>query len=136
MNAMEKAAWTELSVSVVAVALATSLYPWLGSRATSAFALLALVVLGYAFIRPRDNRILTDERDREIAARATRLGVGTTWMTLITVLALVTTWESYSGSHAVSTGFLNWLIWIQFALFFGIRGLASVVMYRRQQHAA
>jgi len=136
MNAMEKAAWTELSVSVVAVALATALTPWLGSRATSAFALMALVMLGYFFIRPRGNRVVIDERDREIAARATSIGVGTAWMMVFVVLALATTWASYSGAHAVSTGFLNWLIWMQFAVCFGVRGLATVVMYRRQQHAA
>lgn len=136
MNAMEKAAWTELLVSVVAVVVATALSPWLGSRATGAFALMALVVLGYVFIRPRGNRVVVDERDREIAAWASRVGVGTAWTMLFVVLTLATTWASYSGAHAVSTGFLNWLIWIQFAVCFGARGLAAVVMYRRQQHAA
>lgn len=136
MNAMEKAAWMELSVSVVAVAVATGLSPWLGSRATGAFALMALVVLAYVFIRPRGNRIVVDERDREIAGRATSIGVGTAWMTLLIVVALATTWASYSGVHAVGTTFLNWLVWVQFALCFGIRGLAAIVMYRRQRHAA
>ena len=135
MNAMEKVAWTELIVSVVAVAVATLLSPWLGSRATSAFALLALIVLGYAFIRPRGHRIVVDERDREIERRATRIGVGTAWMTLSAVLATATVWSNYSNIHAVSTGFLNWLIWVQFAICYGTKGLASVVMYRRQQHA-
>ena len=33
-------------------------------------------------------------------------------------------------------GFLNWLIWINFVLCLGMRGLAAVLLYRRQQHAA
>ena len=136
MNAMEKVAWTELVVSVAAVAVATLLFPWLGSRATSAFALLALITLSVVFVRRRGNRIVVDERDREIQRRATSISVGTAWMTLVTALAVATSWSSYSNTHAVSTGFLNWLIWVQFAFCFGMKGLASVVMYRRQQHAA
>ena len=45
-------------------------------------------------------------------------------------------WASYSGNHAVSTRFLNWLIWAQFALCYGTKGLVAVVRYRRQQVAA
>ena len=136
MNAMEKVAWTQMLVSVVAVVVASSLYPWLGSHATSAFALLALIGFSGVFLRQRGNRVVTDERDREIERKATSIGVGTAWMTLVTAVILATAWSSYSDAHAVSTGFLNWLIWIQFATCFGIKGLAAVVMYRRQQHAA
>ncbi len=136
MNAMEKVAWTELVVSAVAVAVATLLSPWLGSAATSAFALLALIMLGAVFVRRRGDRTVIDERDRQIEKRATSIGVGTAWMTLFTALALATVWSSYSNAHAVSTEFLNWLIWVQFAICYGMKGLASVVMYRRQQHAA
>ena len=120
----------------MAVALATLLYPWLGSRATSAFALMALIALSYVFIRPRDNRIVIDERDREIAKRATSIGVATAWFTLSAALATATVWSSYSNTHVVSTAFLNWLIWVQFSICYGMKGLASVVMYRRQQHVA
>jgi len=137
MNAMEKVAWTDLTVSVVAVAAATLLVPWLGSRATSAFALLALTaMLSVFFMRPRGNRIVIDERDQEIAKKATSVGVGTAWFTLSAAVATATVWASYSNTHEVSTVFLNWLIWVQFAICFGVKGLASVVMYRRQRHAS
>ena len=137
MNAMEKVAWTELIVSVVAVVVATLLVPWLGSRASgSGFSLLGLIALSYVFIRPRGNRIVIDERDREIAKRATSVGVGTAWFTLSAAVATATVWASYSNTHAVSTVFLNWLIWVQFAICYGVKGLASVVMYRRQRHAS
>ena len=45
-------------------------------------------------------------------------------------------WSVYTQIYSVSTAFLNWLIWIQFAICYGTQGLAMVVMYRRQQHAA
>ena len=136
MNAMEKVAWTELVVSVAAVAVAALLIPWLGPRATGGFGLLGLLGLSIVFVRRRGNRVVIDERDREIDRRATRIGVGTAWMTLFTALIAATLWANYSHADSVSTGFLNWLIWLQFAICYGIKGLVAVVMYRRQQHAA
>lgn len=135
MNAMEKVAWTELLVAVSAVVAATLLFPWFGTRASGAFGLLGLLVLSVFFVRGRGNRVLIDERDREIERRATRVGVGTAWMVLFTALIAATLWASYSQAHAVSTALLNWLIWIQFAVCYGVKGLAAVLMYRRQ-HAA
>jgi hypothetical protein len=137
MNAMEKVAWTELVVSVAATVLASLLIPWLGSQAAaSGFALLGLIGLSGALLRRRGNRVVVDERDREIARRATSIGVGTAWMSLFMTLIAATMWSSYTQTHSVSTAFLNWLIWIQFAICYGTQGLVMVVMYRRQQHAA
>jgi hypothetical protein len=136
MNAMEKVAWTELLVSVVAVGVVTLLFPWLGSRATGAFGLLALIALSVVFARRRGNRIVIDERDREIERRATSMGVGSAWMALFTALIAATLWANYSHTNAVSTEFLNWLLWTQFAICYGVKGLVAVFMYRRQARAA
>lgn len=135
MNAMEKVAWTNLLVSAVAVVVATAMVPLLGSAATSFFALLALIPLGMIFLRQRGARVVVDERDREIDRRAGTIAVGTAWMLLAFVLAAATMWGNYTQAHAVPTAFSNWLIWIQFATCFGVRGLVAVVLYRRQ-HAA
>ena len=135
MNAMEKVAWTELVVSVSAVTVATLLFPWLGHRATGGFGLLGLLVLSIVFVRQRGNQVVVDERDREIERRATRIGVGTAWMTLFTALIAATLWANYSHINAVSTRFLIWLIWVQFAICYGTKGLVAVIMYRRQQRA-
>ena len=136
MNAMEKVAWTELGVSVAAVVLASLLIPWGSQTATSAFALLGLIGFTGVFLRQRGNRVAVDERDREIARRATSIGVGTAWMSLFMTLIAATMWSGYTQTYSVSTAFLNWLIWIQFAVCYGTQGLVMVVMYRRQQHAA
>jgi hypothetical protein len=137
MNAMEKVAWTELIVSVVAVIAASLLVPWIGPEAAvSGFALLALIALSGLYLRRRGDRVVIDERDREIARRATGIGVGTAWMTLFMALIAATLWSSQSQTHAVSTVFLNWLIWVQGAICYGTQGLVAIVMYRRQRHAA
>ena len=136
MNAMEKVAWTELVVSLAAVALVSLLFPWLGSRAAGGFAILGLIVLSVVFTRRRNQRVVIDERDREIESRARRIGVETSWMTLLIVLAATTLWSNYRDQHAVSTAILNWLIWTQLAMYFGVKGLAAVIAYRRQPHAS
>ncbi len=79
---------------------------------------------------------MVDERDNEIRRRASAIGIGTAWLTLAGALIAATIWASSSDSHAVSTVFLNWLIWMQFAICYGVTGLASIVLYRRQRHAA
>jgi uncharacterized membrane protein len=136
MNAMQKVAWTELIVSVAAVVVVSLLFPFIGSRATGAFAILGLVALGALFLRRRGDRVVVDERDRQIERRATSIAVNTTWLSLVAALAVANLWSNYVEIHAVSSGFLNWLIWIQFAVCYGIKGLAGVVLYQRQEHAA
>jgi hypothetical protein len=136
MNAMQKVAWTELVVSVAAVAAATLLIPWLGQGAAGAFGLLGLLGLSVVFVRRRGNRVVVDERDREIEASATRIGVGVAWMTLFMALIVATLRANCFQTNTVSTTFLTWLIWVQFAICYGVKGLVAVILYRRQQLAA
>ena len=136
MNAMEKVAWTEFLVSVLAVVVVTCLYPWLGERASGAFGLLGLMVFGALFLRRHGSRVVVDERDRQIAQRATSIGVSSAWMTLLLALIAAGLWSNYLRIGAVSTSFLNWLTWTQFAVCYGVKGLVAIIAYRRQPHAS
>ena len=136
MNAMEKVAWTELIVSVAAVAAAAALIPWLGNRASSAFALLGLIVCSLWFLRTRGPRVVVDERDREIERRATKFGVEAAWMATFLALIALVLWSSLYNQGVVATRVLTWLVWIQFAICYGVKGLVGVMSYRRQRHAA
>jgi hypothetical protein len=136
VNAMEKVAWIELVVSVAAVVVVTLLFPWLGFGAFGGFALLALTAVGAVFVRQRGSRVVVDERDRQIERRATTIGIRAAWGMLWSALLVATLWSSYANEAAVSTTFLTWLLWIQFAVCYGIKGLAGVLMYRRQRRAA
>jgi hypothetical protein len=78
---------------------------------------------------------VVDERDREIEQKATYIGVAMAWTTLFTVLIAAVLWCTFSSAETVSTRFLSWLIWIQFAICYGGKGLAALTMYRRR-HAA
>ncbi|HTU27043.1 MAG TPA: hypothetical protein VMF30_16670 [Pirellulales bacterium] len=136
MNANEKAAWTELIVSLAACGVALALAPFLGNAATSGFALLGLLPLSWLFFRRRGGEVMTDERDDEIDRRAKYLSALAGWFTLLLAVIGLTMWSNFAGDHTVRTWVLNWLVWVQFVVVCGGHGLASVVLYRRQAHAA
>ena len=136
MNAMEKVAWTELIVSVAAVAAAAALIPWLGNRASSAFALLGLIVCSLWFLRTRGPRVVVDERDREIERRAPQFRGEAAWVATFLALIALVLWSSLYNQGVVATRVLTWLVWIQFAICYGVKGLVGVMSYRRQRHAA
>ena len=135
MTAMEKVAWTELLVSVAAVVVASVLFPWLGGKAHVGFGLLGLVVCSVWFVRRRGQRVVIDERDRAIEQRATQLGVQAAWMALFLALIALVLWSSYFNDKVVATRLLTWLIWIQFAICYGVKGLVGILAYRRQRIA-
>ena len=135
MNAMEKVSWAELLVSVVALAAVGLLVPWLGDSAIGAFGLLGLLGFTVLFLRKRGNQVLADERDTQIQRMATSFGIGAAWFTLFLVLTFVIVWSGYQERSVVPTRVLTWLIWISFAVLYGVKGLAGVVLYRRH-HAA
>ncbi|MCA9412945.1 MAG: DUF2178 domain-containing protein [Candidatus Omnitrophica bacterium] len=136
MTGMEKVAWTELIVSLVTVIVVIALVPWLGTSAQAGFAIMGFVAFGYFFIRRRGSRVVTDERDSEIEQKAIRYGVSVAWTALFTSLILVIAW---SGTHEISEvpiALLSWLLWSQFVIAYGVKGLSGVLMHRRQRIAA
>lgn len=136
MNAMQKVAWTEAIVSFAVLGLVCVLFPWLGHRARGSFGLLGILGFTMLFLRKRGPQVIVDERDREIERLATAMGVGTAWMFLFGTLIVITMWSAYHHTEMVSTIILEWLIWVQFSVCYGIKGLVAIVQYRKQQHAA
>jgi hypothetical protein len=135
MNAMEKVAWTELIVSVLAVVVVAALFPWLGNKAHAGFGLLGFLVVSLWFVKQRGQTVTIDERDRNIERRATALGIGTAWQATFLSLICLVLWSSYSNDKVVPTAILTWLVWIQFSICYGVKGLVGVLMYRKQNHA-
>lgn len=133
-TANEKLAWTELIVSLTTLVIVCLLVPFLGDRASGAFGLLAFLVAGMWFVRKQGNKIVKDERDREIEVRANLLGIGSAWMLLLLALIGLVLWSSSSNDSQVPTSYLNWLVWIQFALWAAVRGLVGILSYRAQRH--
>lgn len=133
MTGMEKLIWTEFLVALGSALLVALLYPWLKDGAAGGFGLMGLMVLGAYFIKRRGS--IVDERDLKIELDARLFGVGSAWMVLLLGLIGITQWANYH--HApVSIRLLNWLIWISFAVCYLVKGLAGIIAYRRQSHAA
>jgi len=135
MTAMEKVAWTELLISLFTMAMAAALYPWLGNGAAGAFGFLGFVACGILFLRKRGNKVVVDERDREIERQATQTGIHTAWMILFMALIVIVLWASQTEDKVIATGVLMWLVWIQFAILYGVKGLVAVLLYRSQRRA-
>lgn len=135
MNAVEKVAWTELTVSVVATIVVLALYPWLGQAAMGGFGLLGLLGITPLFLRKRGNKVVRDERDVEIEKLSSWFGFGTAWVLLMISMAAITMWHSHL-QRDVSTGLLSALIWTQFALCYAIKGATTVIQYRGTNRAA
>ena len=135
MNAVEKSAWTELVVVVVAVVATVTALPYLGHLSASWFALLAFLPLGMFFFRKRGDQVIVDERDREIQQKATNIGVQAAWMGTFMALIAVSMAHGYA-KEAVPTPYLNWIIWLQFAGCYGVRALFTIFSYRGQHSAA
>ncbi|MCA9266169.1 MAG: hypothetical protein KDA60_20055 [Planctomycetales bacterium] len=136
MSAGEKVSWLELVVSVSAMIVVTALYPWLGDGATGAFGLLGLLGFTTVLLRRRGDRIVVDERDREIGERGTKFGVLTAWMMLFLTLIGVVLWSASRHQASVSVTWLTWLLWVQFALCYAVKGMVGVLSYRGDRHAA
>jgi uncharacterized membrane protein len=135
MNAVEKVAWTELIVSVVAVVVVLALYPWMGNAATGGFGLLGLLGMTPLFLRKRGNQVVRDERDAKIEKLSSWIGFGTGWLVMMLSLAVITMWH-VGQRRDVSTGLLNALIWTQFALCYAIKGATTLIQYRGSSRAA
>ncbi len=135
MTPMEKVAWLELLVCGIAFAIVLALYPWLGNSATGAFGLFGFLACGAWFLRKRGTRVVIDERDREIERQATRRGIETAWMFLFLSLIAFSMWSNIKGDGNLDATVINWLIWLQFAICYGVKGSVAVWKYRKQRHA-
>lgn len=136
MNAMERAAWFDLIVSVVALAAVTALFPWLGNGAAGAFGILGLVGGAYWIVRRSGPGVAIDERDRAIDAKARFAGVTAGWQVLLLALIVIVLVADYRGAKQVPLTLIVWLIPFHCAICYGVKGLVGVLSYRRQSRAA
>ncbi|MDA7888467.1 hypothetical protein N9A86_03720 [Akkermansiaceae bacterium] len=136
LSAMEKAAWTEFLVSLFTIVIVAITYPWLGDKATGGFGFMAFVTCGMWFLRGKRKETQVDERDHDIDRNSRLVSVSITWMFLVLTLIATVLWNGHLDNRTISLSTLNWLVWIQFALFFLVHGMISIISYRKQRHAS
>ena len=135
MNALQKVAWTELIVSILALTSVLILYPWFGDRATAGFGLLGLLGLAPLFMIRRGDKILSDERDQDIELRSKFYGFGTAWVFLFLSLIAIAMWHSYHELD-VPTKYVFAVVWMQFVVCYGVKGAVALHFYRGSRRAA
>lgn len=136
MTAMEKVAWTEFLIATTAALTGAIAIPWMGNAALGFFGLLGFVAFGLLFLRGGRSVPIVDERDRAIERQAVFLGIMAAWMTLFLGLLTVVLWSGGAPAQQVSTTPLVWLLWVQFAISYAVKGGVAILCYRSQRHAS
>lgn len=136
MSAMEKSSWFEFLISFAVIVVVSCTFPFWGDAASGTFGFMGLFGLIPLFFRKRGKEVVVDERDLAIDRKARGIAVSVAWMALFMTLMGIVLYTNYSGGSSVSTRVLNWLLWIQLALFFCLKGIVGVVEYRRHRLAA
>jgi len=134
VNTLQKVAWIEMTVSFAALLAVLALYPWMGEAAIGAFGLLGLLGICPVFLLNRKNKVLSDERDRQIEIGSKTFGFGTAWLFLALSLLAVAMWYTWS-SQAIPAEFVFALAWSSFALCYGAKGAYALACYRSGQVA-
>ena len=135
MNALQKVAWVELIVSLVAVATALALYPWFGDHAAGAIWILGLLGICPLIMLQEKGEVVSDERDRAIELRSTYWGQGAAWLLLSLSILAVGMWHSWIGQE-VPAKYVIALVYIHLAVYFAVKGAYSLVCYGRSERAA
>ena len=133
MTALQKVAWLEVIVSLSAVLAVSLIAIWNAEAAIGGFGLLGFLACAGFFLRRRSHEVIVDERDRMIEQQAQRIGINTAWMLLFITLILIVTLSSLMNRETISIGLLSWVIWLQFAVCYTVKGTASLILYGKQQ---
>jgi hypothetical protein len=62
--------------------------------------------------------------------------VSTAWVVLFMAIIVLVIGGNYWGLKSVPLGLLTWLVWVQFAICYAVKGLVGIISYRRQNGAA
>ena len=135
MVALQKVAWLEVCVAGTSIVLASALIPWLGHGATGAFGILGGLGLSAVFLRGKANEIVIDERDQEIERLSRSRGIFVAWLFSYFVLLGLILWAWKTQQPTISTLLLTWVMWLQFALCYLVKGTSTLMTYRKQNSA-
>jgi uncharacterized membrane protein len=137
MNQQERIAWFSVVVTVTSVTVFAILAPFIGlTKATAAFSILALLALPtfFAWRNRTGGRVIFDERDLAIQAKATRITFAVFWLYF---------WGCAMGAYfifgeqgTVPVQLVMTIAWLAFALLYFVISLAMIIQYRRGRQNA
>lgn len=134
MNTQERRAWFVLIVIGVSLALFGALVAVLGFHTfeLAVFGLLGL--LGFENLVGRRgsgvNRVVLDERDRQIAGAAAAAGFGLFWVVLVAAAMTPFFVLGPGAKITVRTETLTWLVIVGLCVITLVRAVVTIVLYR------
>ena len=135
MSVLERQSWYVLGVLAVVLVAYLAVGAVLGFRPGSSGMLGFLGLIGLTPLigrrERRSGRVVTDERDADIARRASLAAYGVFWLCFVAVCMAPFFVRGPHASVTVSTTLPPRLAMAGMALVFGVRSLAVVLLYRR-----
>lgn len=139
MCVQERRAWFSLIVTVSSFALFGLfwLIPHLRPGAMAAFAILALISAEPLVGRRAraQGQVIMDERDQQIGAMAHGAAFGVLWVLFIAAVMIPFFLMGPNAKIIITTSTLSNMVFPALGVLFLIRGLVSIVLYRRQANA-
>jgi len=133
MSTQQKHAWFNLVVGVTSILTYFALLPLIGPwRAMGAFGLLGFAGFGALFYlkAKKSGRVVSDERDQMIGAKASTIAWSVIWVSLIAAFLATLRFLGEDGSIPVRG--LSMAIWWAFCVFLVVQSLATLTLYARQ----
>jgi hypothetical protein len=128
MSGMQKFAWFNLAVIGLTLLVVFSLLPFLGYRAMGGLGCLGLLGIGPLFFRRQPGRVVTDERDHVIQARAWIFAYAVFWVVTVLVAAGLSA-VVYGEDGAVPVRVVRLGVFWAFMLVYALASIAILVQY-------
>ena len=135
MSDSERWAWWTLGVVALTIAAYGAFVAFLGHgpATASVFALLALTAIPASSRRYFKGRTL-DEREREIAHRALRVGFSAFWLALVGFDLAICFIKGRATTLTVPVWALDETLWWSASLVLGVQALTTIVLHRGVPH--
>jgi len=136
MSDSEKWGWWTLGVVVLTIAAYGAFVAFLGHgpATSSVFALLALTAIPASSRRYFKGRTF-DEREREIARKASSAGFSVFWLVFVGFILVAGFVKGWDASVTVPMWALEEILWWAASLVMGVQALTTLLLYRGGLHA-
>jgi hypothetical protein len=129
MSRLQKAAFFNLIIVVLALATVFGLYPFLGRASAGGFGLLGFLGFGPLFFWKHGGEVVVDERDQIIAQRSTVIAYSIFWVAFVASSMIIL--SVYGADGTVPVSVIVSAVWLGLMLVVAIHAIATLAQYGR-----